>query len=316
MRMRLAILALTLAAAAGPAMAGRDSMSFTANTDDDKPFLTCDDIDMQFWKNRKGDLANARRDQSVSVTLGSTPLRVVAAHNGGVRVQRASGSGATAVVCMGAGAESQKDAEAILDKVEIVNRNGQLTVDGPEDENWSAYILLSVPNDVALDLEAENGSLSIHGVSGEFTLRTTNGPINLAEVGGKVDGEATNGPINYTGHSGDVRLTAQNGPIGVKLDAATWTGRGLTASTQNGPMELAAPPDLRTGVEVQASQHSPFSWKSGSGKSSADWDGDRTVRLGTGPVLVRLSTVNGPMNIKGPEKSRSVTPRGSRSVKI
>lgn len=316
MRMRLAILALTLAAAAGPATAGRQSMSFTTHIDDDQAIVTCDDIDMQFWKNHKGDLPNARRDQSVSVMLGSTPLRVVASHNGGVRVQHASGSGATAVVCMGAGAESQKDAEAILDKIEIVNRNGQLTVDGPEDENWGAFILLSVPNDVALDLEAENGSLAIRGVTGNFSLRTTNGPIHLAEVGGKVDGEAVNGPIHYTGHSGDVHLTAQNGPIGVKLDAATWTGRGLTASTQNGPMEFAAPPDLRTGVEVQTSQHSPFSWKSGGAKSRPDWDGDRTVRLGSGPVLVRLSTVNGPMNINGPEKSRSATPRGSKSVRI
>jgi hypothetical protein len=313
--MRLARLALVFTFAAGPAAAGRDGMSFTTNIDDDQPIVTCADIDMKFWKDRKGDLVNARRDQSVPVSLGSTPLRVVASHNGGVRVQRASGSSATAVVCMGAGATSQSAADAILDKVAIVNRNGQLTVDGPDGGNWAAYIILSVPNDVALDLEAENGSLALHGVSGSFTLRTTNGPIHIAEVSGKVDGEAVNGPIHYTGHSGDVRLEAQNGPIGVKLDAATWTGKGLSASTQNGPVDFAAPANLRTGVEVEASEHSPFHWHSFGDKSDARWDGDRTVRLGSGPVLVRLSTVNGPVNIQGPEKSRPNS-RGSKSVRI
>ncbi len=315
MRTRFAVLCLMLALAAGPAAAGRDGMSFTANIHDDKPIVTCDDIDMQFWKNRWGDLTNARRDQSVTVSLGSTPLRVIAPHSGGVRVQRASGTGATAVVCMVAGAGSQREAEAILDQVEIVNRNGQLTVDGPEDENWAAYVLLSVPNDVALDMEALNGSLALHGVSGEFTLRTTNGPISITEVSGRVDGEAENGPIDYIGHNGDVRLVAQNGPIGVKLDAATWSGKGLTARTQNGPMSLATPDDLRTGIEVEGSEHSPFSWKSAGRKTSSSWDGDHTVRLGTGPVLVRLSTENGPVTIKGAEPSRS-TPRASKGVKI
>jgi len=180
----------------------------------------------------------------------------------------------------------------------------------------------SYPNDVALDLEAENGGLVMHGVSGQFTLRTTNGPIDLKQVSGKVDGRAVNGPISFSGHAGDVRLEAENGPVGVTLDAATWSGRGLTASTQNGPMSIAAPNDLRTGIEVQGSEHSPFSWNSVGDKTSASWDGNRTVRMGTGPVQVRLSTVNGPVNIEGPS-SRRATPRtviqsnsSSKSVKI
>lgn len=316
MRTRFAFWSLLLVLAAGPAVASQ-SMSLTTNVGDDKAIVTCDDIDMYFWKNRKGDLANARRDQSVTVTLGSRPLHVVAANNGHVRVQRGSGTGATAIVCMGAGAESQREAEAILDKIEIVNRNGQLTVDGPEDGNWSAYIILSVPNDVALDLEAENGGLVIHGVSGQFTLRTANGPISLREVSGKVDVEAQNGPISYRGHTGDVRLVAQNGPIDVRIDDATWSGRGLSARTENGPMSLSTPENLRTGVEVEGSEHSPFSWKSVGERTSASWDGEHTVRLGSGPVLVRLSTVNGPVTIEGAAKSQSVTPRrSSRGIKI
>lgn len=298
--------ALALAVSAAPACARTNisthhNLSFTANVDDDKPIITPDDIEMTFWKSKKGDLVTIRRDQTVPVTLGSSPLKVIASHSGGVRVQAAPGSEASAVVCMAAGADNEGEANETLDKLEIVHKNGELTVTGPEESHWAAYVLLSVPKDVALDLEAENGSLAMHGVSGTFTLRTMNGPISLVAVSGKVDGEAENGPIHYTGHSGDVRLAAQNGPVGVKLDAATWSGKGLDASTENGPIDLTAPFDLRTGVQVEASEHSPFHWTS-AGENGARWDGDRTVRLGDGPVLVRLSTVNGPVNIKGPAR--------------
>ena len=321
MRMHLTpmALALTLAASVVPAAAhpdhgSHDGFSFTTNIDHDKPVLTCADLEMTFWKEKRGDLVTIRRDQTVPVKLGSSPLKVIAARQGGVRVQAASGSGATATVCMVAGADDEGEANAILEKLEIVHANGELTVKGPEGSTWAAYVLLSVPRDVALDLEAENGSLALHGVSGTFSLRTTNGPISIAEVSGRMDVEAVNGPIHYTGHAGDVRLAAQNGPVGVKLDAATWSGKGLDASTQNGPISLTAPADLKSGVEVEASPHSPFHWTSAGG-NGARWDGERTVRLGDGPVLVRLSTVNGPVNIKGPERKAKAR-SASKGVKI
>ena len=319
MRMHLTpmAVALALAVSAVPACAHPNhghNLSFTTNVDDDKAIITPADIKMMFWKDKMGDLITIRRDQTVPVKLGASPLKVIAPRSGGVRVQAAAGSDATAVICMAAGTDNEGEANALLDQLEIVNANGTLTVKGPEEANWATYVLLSVPKDVALDLEAENGSLALHGVSGTFTLRTMNGPISLVEVSGKVDSQAENGPIHYTGHSGDVRLAAQNGPVGVKLDAATWSGKGLDASTENGPIDLTAPSDLRTGVVVEASEHSPFHWTS-AGENGARWDGERTVRLGDGPVLVRLSTVNGPVNIKGPARTTKAR-SAAKGVKI
>lgn len=322
MRMHLTPMAIAVAFAvsAAPACAHphqqsrHDGFSFTANVDDDKPVITCDDIEMTFWKQKRGDLVTIRRDKTLPLQLGRTPLKVVATNSGGVRVQAASGSEASAVVCMAAGANDEGEANAILEKLEIVHANGMLTVKGPEDAYWGAYLLLSVPKDVAMDLESENSSLTMHGVSGTFTLRTMNGPIQITEVSGKVDGEAVNGPIDFRGHAGDIRLAAQNGPVGVKLDAATWAGKGLEASTQNGPIQLTAPSDLRTGVEIERSEHSPLQWNSAGG-DGAHWSGDRTLRLGDGPVLVRMSTENGPVQIKGP--ARAVKARSaSKGIRI
>jgi hypothetical protein len=304
MRTRLAPLALLLLLALdGPAYAHRDGISFTTNiTKDDQSILTCADIDMKFWRESKGDLVTARRDQSVSLALsGATPFRLRAADHGGIRVQAASGSSASAVLCMAAGAKSQAAADAVLDKLDVVNTSDGLSVRGPEGEDWAVYILVSVPKDVALDLEAENGGLAVIGVNGSFTLRTTNGPISIVDVTGKVDAEATNGPIAFRGHDGDMRLAAQNGPVTVKLDAPTWTGDGLEASTQNGPVSLSAPDGLRTGVHIEGSQHSPFQVNGTTlvRVDDGNWGNNRSVRLGEGPVRVRLSTVNGPVTVRG-----------------
>jgi hypothetical protein len=307
MNLRLAPAALALSLAVATAtLAHARGASLTTNVDDDRPVITCADIDMAFWRDRRGsgDFVNVRREESVALpALGATPLRVRAADHGGVRVQAAAGAKASASVCLVAAATSESGANAILDQVRIVSTGGELRVTGPEDEDWAAYILLSVPGDAKLDLSAENGGLTAHGVSGQLSLRTTNGPISLRDVAGEVTCEAVNGPISYRGHEGDIRLTAQNGPVTVKLDAPTWRGKGLEASTQNGPVQLSAPDDLKAGVLVEGSRHSPLQWSRTGRSPSGRWSGDRTIRLGEGPVKVRLSTVNGPVQVKGPAGS-------------
>ena len=91
--------------------------------------------------------------------------------------------------------------------------------------------------------------------------------------------------------------------MSVKLDAATWSGRGLDASTQNGPVRLWAPADLKTGVQLDGSQHSPIQWKRAGRARPESWSRDHSIRVGDGPVKVRLSTVNGPVEVKGPGAS-------------
>lgn len=309
MRSTLAPAALALAFALAPA-ANADGLNFTCNTDHDRSAITCADIQMEFRRDRRtaGELVNVRRERKLALPAGgSSPLRVRSPEHGGIRVQPSPDASASALVCFVAGARSEAAADAILDRLQVVNEGGELAVTGPADAAWGAYIVLSVPRDVKLDLVAENCELALHGVSGHFTLRTTNGPISIVGVEGVVDGEAENGPIHFKGHAGDVRLTAKNGPIGIRLDAPTWQGKGLDARTTNGPVRLSAPADLRTGVQVEGSAHSPFQTKGLSRAHSETWARDHTVRLGEGPVLVRLSTVNGPVQVNGPKgKSRSL----------
>ncbi|MGH9363088.1 MAG: hypothetical protein ACRD2T_14350, partial [Thermoanaerobaculia bacterium] len=96
-----------------------------------------------------------------------------------------------------------------------------------------------------------------------------------------------------------VTVRATNGPISVRLGDGTWEGEGLDARAVNGPLSLSVDEGFRSGVVVEASDHSPWTCSGcGAGRRTWDDDGDRRFELGDGPVRVRLSTVNGPVSIK------------------
>ena len=129
---------------------------------------------------------------------------------------------------------------------------------------------------------------------------TTNGPVRLLNVSGTVSAQAQNGPIGFIGQTGTVELTAQNGPIQVGLKGTKWESGELTARAQNGPLQLDVPESYGSTVHLETSEHTPFSCK-GSACDTArkTWDtGSRSFELGKGPTAVRLSTVNGPVQVR------------------
>ena len=278
-------------------------LNFNSRIDHEGRIESCSDIEMEFTSDWSRDgIVTVRRSQTIP--LGSDvkkALKLEASDRGGVRVQPSTDGKFSALVCTAAGAASNADGEKILDRLNIVVANGVLRVDGPDSGDWAAIIVLSVPKGSTLDLQSTNGPLQIGDVEGRFTLRTANGPIKLSSVGGIVDARAENGPIKFRGHVGDVTLTAQNGPVDVELDAAEWSGKRLDASTQNGPVKLSVPDDMKSGVEVTTSHWSPTRWNGAWQPSRSADDGGRSYHFGGDPVLVRISTVNGPMKIFGPK---------------
>jgi hypothetical protein len=300
------ILALSIAPAV--VHAHTTNLSFTTEIDRGQRIESCSDIQMRFWSDHTGGdaIVTVRRSQTLSLDANQ-PLKVVASDRGGVRVQPSKDGSYSALVCMAAGATSNSAGEQILDGLSVENAGGVLRVNGPDREDWAAIIVLSVPAGSTLDLSATNGPLQMGDVDGHFTLRTTNGPIKLSHVGGEVDARADNGPIKFSGHAGDVVLAAQNGPIELELDAAEWNGKRLDASTQNGPVKLTVPDNMKSGVEVTGSRSSPTRWNGVLQSDPAQRDGARRYHFGGGTTVVRVSTVNGPMKIFAPGRR---TPRG------
>ena len=256
----------------------------------------CSQINMQF-----GDLEVARAEQRVTVPAGAGVLDVRPETNGGVKIERGAGPDYRITACIAAGAATQAEAQQAADAVRINVEGGRVRVENPaRAKNWNVQFIVEAPDGARITAETSNGPIGISGASGQFNVRASNGPIGLEDVSGEVTARAQNGPISVDGSRGNFDVETSNGPITVSLQGTRWDGR-LDARAQNGPLTVQVPDAFQSGVEISSSEHSPWSCRIAACRSgNRDWDDrSRTIRIGSDPVVVRVSTVNGPVTIQG-----------------
>lgn len=183
-------------------------------------------------------------------------------------------------------APEMEDARGLAERVSIRTDGGRIEADGPETgrrESWHVSFVVYVPRSIDLDLRAHNGPVSAREVRGRLVLETHNGPVSLHEV------------------AGDVRAETHNGPVRVSLSGSSWDGRGLTATTRNGPVTLEIPErynaELETGT-VNGPMNIDFPLQ-----VTVQGRVGRTLHttLGDGGPLVQVTTRNGPLTLRRPE---------------
>jgi hypothetical protein len=265
--------------------ASAEDMNVSVRSSDE--VRTCEDLEVTF-------------DRRPAVTAvehltapGAQKLTVHGSRNGGVYVFGEARQDFSISVCKAAA----PGAAGALEQVRASLSGGTLTATGPGSDGWVVYFIVNAPTRADLDLDVTNGPMHVAHVTGAMTARSQNGPIKLLDVGGRVSARTQNGPLAYEGGSGTVELDAQNGPLAVRLAGPRWADGSLTATAQNGPVHLRVPRGFASGVRVRSSQHSP--WKcDGCDGGRRTWDdASRSVELGSGPVAVTLSTVNGPVAV-------------------
>jgi hypothetical protein len=294
--MRRFIFGLALLVSLTPALArNHHGSSVSINTEGDEPLTSCDQLHATF---------NDERVPVIEQDLGGTGLRslhIDAARNGGVYVSGSDSATYSVKACKAAALSVG------VDNVHAGLRGDTTYVDGPDEGEWVVYFIVSAPRNASLDLNAHNGPISVRDVtSGTITARVENGPISLKNDGGTIDASAQNGPVSFAGDSGTVKLRAQNGPVSVKLEGAYWNGSSLDAATTNGPLSLKLPAGYRSGVLVESDGHGPVSCHAEAcrnamrSRASSDSDDDtpRRLEFGSGPAVVHLATVNGPLSVK------------------
>lgn len=287
MRMRnLVVSSIALTLAAVPLLAVEVTTSR-----DRGPVTSCDQIETS-WRGK----VMESEEQRLSVS-GSGGLTVDGVKNGGIYVTRGRGSNYEVTVCKAAAGESSGDALSLLRGVTASAAGGRLSVTGPSGGNWLAHVIIQAPANANLDLSTTNGGISLHDVDGRIKADATNGPISVKSVSGKIDASTKNGPISLTNGSGEMVLNAQNGPITVNLEGSEWTGGSLEAHTKNGPLTLRLPNGFRSGVIVDASEHSPVTCDCPDARASFEGKQKR-FEFGSSTPVVRMSTVNGPVSIK------------------
>lgn len=268
---------------------------------DQNRLVTLDAADCSQTNMMFGDYEVARAVQHASVPVSAGPLELRPDANGGVRIERGAGGAYAITACIGAGARSRVEAQAAADSVRLEVAGNRVRVTGidPNVRNWNVQLIVSAPDGATIDAETTNGPIGVSGLAGTFTLRASNGPISLADVDGQVNARASNGPISIEGSRGTFDVATSNGPIGVHLTGRRWDG-SLTARASNGPLSVSVPADYQSGVEISSSSRSPWSCRAAACRDgNAGWDDrSRRLRLGGDPVVVHLSTVNGPVTVK------------------
>lgn len=125
-------------------------------------------------------------------------------------------------------ASSQDRAAQLVQASHVDTRNGIVRSTTPEtggrsgDGVFISYEIFAPP-DTNLDLEAVNGPVAIHGLSGQIRANVVNGPVSLHGV------------------NGDVHIHALNGPVNVGLEGDHWRGAGLEVRAENGPIIVDVP---------------------------------------------------------------------------
>jgi hypothetical protein len=225
--------------------------------------------------------ANAVRHTTVPLSIGHLDVRPDS--NGGVRIERGAGSAYSITACVAAGARSFADAQAAADSVRLEVEGNRVRATAPDDDRirrWSVQLVIGAPPGADVSVATRNGPIALDGVSGRFDVR------------------AQNGPISVRGSQGEVDVETENGPISIDLDGRRWDGH-LTAHAGNGPLSVNVPEDYASGIEISSSAHAPWSCRSSACRSgNRDWDDrSRFLRIGSDPVVVRISTNNGPVSV-------------------
>lgn len=270
-----------------------DGHSVSINADSEKDVLDCSDIEVEF-----SDREALRSEDRMEIPASGT-LQVMLEQRGGIRVQGSTGANYGVRLCKAISPQYANQAAAMFSRIRATLEGRTLKVTGPSDaDGWIGYLLVDAPGGASTRIEATNAPISLRNVSGNVAATAINGPISVKGSAGVIEAKTTNGPISFAGSEGEVNLTAVNGPVTVKLDGGAWNGRGLTASTANGPVSLALPDGYRSAVEVTGG-HGPWSCKGEICSEVVRTDAElKSMTIGAGAPLVRLSTRNGPVSIK------------------
>jgi hypothetical protein len=284
----------TVALTAAPrALSHRHSVKLSTHRDE--PIASCSDLNITF----DGDRRAIVQSEEKTISKAEAPtLRIQAESNGGLQVEGWDSNNYGVTLCKAV--EPDSDAESVLSKIHLTFQNGELGVAGPSSHNrWSAHILVKAPKGAALELQVNNGPMGLYHVDGNMKVRAQNGPIMLIGCAGDVDLSTQNGPVTLEGNSGKLRVDAQNGPVTVALSGKNWSGSGIEAHANNGPLTLEIPSGYQSGVLVESVGHSPFQCHASvCSEGRKNWEDDRkSIEFGSGPTVVHLSTVNGPVSV-------------------
>jgi len=208
------------------------------------------------------------------------PIAIDGGENGGMTVVGWDRDSVRVIYRVLGRAHTAERAEELVKSIRLEREDAWLRPQGPaltSREWWSVEVMVWVPR------------------SSNLALRTLNGPLGIQRVRGTMDIASTNGPVSLVGLSGAVQARVQNGPLHVELEGSRWTGAGLDAAAENGPVHFVVPRQYSANLETGTIN----------GPSTIDYAlqvnrlgrGHINAKLGSGGAPIRVVTDNGPFHM-------------------
>jgi DUF4097 and DUF4098 domain-containing protein YvlB len=150
-------------------------------------------------------------------------------------------------------------------------------------------------------------TLTVPRGAGIDEINLINGSLNIAGVAGPVKASSINGRVTATGLSGPVNLSVVNGRLEATLDRLSDAG-DVNLSAVNGPLVVTLPSDANATVRA-STVHGGITNDFNLPVRVGEYVGrDLEGRIGAGGADVRLSNVNGSVQLRRAEDGRPPSP--------
>lgn len=211
---------------------------------------------------------------------GDRPVAIRAGDNGGMGVIGSDRKDSRVIYRVRARANTEEEARELLKEIRLEVANGVLRSRGPSstsERSWCVEVKAWVPRSSDVSLSTRNGPIAIRQVTGTMDIHSVNGPVSLIDLGGAV------------------MARLQNGPLVVELGGSKWSGAGLDAESQNGPVNLRLPKSYSARLET-GTINGPIDIEYPL-EIEGRLRGHFTTTIGSGGPMVRVVTDNGPYHV-------------------
>lgn len=238
------------------------------------------------YDNRDDDVFCEVRPSTLPVT---SSLDIDGRQNGSVIVHGWDKNSVQVVALIETHANNDANARQLAKDTRITTDGGRIYAETPRDllerardYSRNSYVSVSyevwAPRGTNLNLEAENGSITVDSVNATVDLHSSNGSVHLTDV------------------AGDFRGGTTNGSVVVDLSGDKWNGSGLDLRTINGGVRMTLPSNysarLTTGtVNGGMNIDFPITLQGRIGR-------EIETQLGQGGPPIRVMTTNGGVTIR------------------
>jgi hypothetical protein len=201
-----------------------------------------------------------KRSEEVSFPKSEAPTLLLDVQSSLLSVTGSDSQNYEARLCAEAGAASQDEATALLERIRLTRAGNTLKLSSPSfnsrEEQSSAIVRMTAPRDAPMNISGTYAALAVHDMSAPLKLTTTHARITVLETTGDVDAEVKEfGIIDFSGTRGHIRLDA---PTEINLNFTGQKFDGTLSAKSDWTIRVLLPKGFASSFEADVTKNSNF----------------------------------------------------------